>query len=161
MMTDASSICGAAMTPIQAVSWNPVSAVPSRRTSTWPKAQQRHPASTSETPVICPSSEGAPTIVTIPASETPIPVTCRRVGHSRSMITAITVPKTTSDCTRKMAGVASISASPEKVRPYWSVADTSAMTPSIPQWPRGTGTNQIRIRAAVVNRRPISSKGGK
>ena len=64
--TEASNICGAAIVPTQAVIWNPLITSPRRLTITWPSAQHRQPVRISTTPVICPVSDGAPTMVTMP-----------------------------------------------------------------------------------------------
>ena len=100
-------------------------------------------------------------MVTMPAKAMTVPVNWRLVGRSFRTTAAMTVPNITSDCTRRMAGVASIIDRPVKLSPYWKVAEISAMTISDRQWPRGSGTNQTSSRAAMAKRIPISSSGGK
>ena len=159
--TEASSICGAAIVPTQAVIWNPLITSPRRRTITWPSAQHKQPVRISATPVICPVSDGAPTMVTIPTSAMQVPASCRIVGSSFNMMAAIMVPNTTSDWTSRMAGVASIMANPLKTSPYCNVAEITAISVRLRQCPRGSGTNQTRTSAAIPKRIPISSSGGK
>ena len=161
IIQDANSICGPAITPIQAVSCKPVKAPSNRLMRTWPRANKSEPDRTKLMPIICPFKAGAPSIMATPTSATPMPNNWRMLGFSPRRMAAMIMPKITSLWTRSTAGVASINANPEYVSPYCNVAAIKEIPQRAHKCPRGIGTKHTNKVAASKNLSPINNKGGK